>query len=293
MRVRGAAADPGENVAVRASPIIDPRMAARGEEVQGRRLRRRFHALVTLAAVLVLVVAAWGAARSPLLALRRTVVQVPTGARTTRAEVMFVAGLSHRIPMAELDVNAIAHRVARLPWVDSVSVARHWPDTVTISFSERRAAAQVAGVGGRWFQVDSSGRILETRLSPSPDLVIVGGPLVAGTPGMGLSRSWWAPVALANQLPASLRTVVSSVRAVRGDLQVVLANGGTIRLCGDDHLAAKLVATSTMLANVDPNLVGAIDVCVPSAPALLPRPPPPSPADSSPSPSLTPVAQGA
>lgn len=272
-----------ENVAVSPSPLIDPRMAARRDEVHGRRLRRRFHALVALAAVVVLVAAALGASRSALLALDRIVVRAPFGAQTPRQQVVLAAGLSHHPGMVEVDVGAVAHRVARLPWVDTVSVTRRWPHTVSISFTERRAAAQVAGASGRWLMVDSSGRILAARASPDPGLVIVAGPPVAGTPGMGLGPAWSAPVDLADQLPGSLRTVVASVRAIHGDLQVVLTNGGTIRLCGDDHIAAKLVATSTMLANIDPTLLGVIDVCVPSAPALAPRP----------TPSLTPATTGA
>lgn len=289
----------GENDGVRPSPIIDPRMAARREEVYGRHLRRRFHALVALAGILVLVAVALGAARSPLLALERTVVRAPLRAQTTRNQVTFVAGLAHQPGLVEVDVDAVARRVARLPWVETVAVDRQWPHTVTISFTERRAVAQVAGATGQWLVVDSSGRVLAARSSPSPDLVTVAGPPVAGTPGMGLGPAWSGSLDLATQLPVPLRTVVSSVGAVGADLRLTLVNGGTVRLCGDDRLASKLAAAATMLANVDPASLGMIDVCVPSAPALSPKSaplPPPASGPETPTsapPSLTHDGPGA
>lgn len=286
MRVREAKGHRGETVSVSAT-VIDPRMAARRQEVHGRHLRRRFHLLVATACALVALVAVMGAARSPLLALDHTTVQGPFGAQTTNGQILFVAGLTNHPPLAEIDVDAVARRVARLAWIDSVTVTRRWPHTLTIAFSERRAVAQVAGLGGQWLVVDASGRILASRPAPSPDLVSVHGSPVAGRPGMGLGRTWSAPLDLATQLPAPLRSAVASVGSLGPDLEAVLRSGGRIRLCGDDQLQAKLVATSTMLANVDPASLGVIDVCVPSAPALSPRPPPPS------TPSLTVPAEGA
>ncbi len=40
----------------------------------------------------------------------------------------------------EVDINAVSQRLRALPWVESVTVTRRWPDTLVIKLTERKAS---------------------------------------------------------------------------------------------------------------------------------------------------------
>jgi cell division protein FtsQ len=53
------------------------------------------------------------------------------------AEVLAAAAVQAGAPLAAVDTDAVATRVAALPPVESVHVGRSWPHTVTVTVTER------------------------------------------------------------------------------------------------------------------------------------------------------------
>lgn len=68
------------------------------------------------------------------------------------------AGLLH------LDVHAMSERLASLPWVDSVSVRRVWPDRLQLKVSEHRAVARWGE--NRW--LNDRGEVFSAPLEEGP-----------------------------------------------------------------------------------------------------------------------------
>jgi POTRA domain, FtsQ-type len=137
---------------------IDPRIRERLIAVRRAEGRRRLRFIcVTLAAVL-LGGTAIGITHSTWLAVHH--VEVTGDAHTGRGQVLATAGLRPGLLMVDVHPAQMARRLANLPWVDTASVSRHWPDSVQIRIRERQAAAQVATGPARAALIDLSGRVL-------------------------------------------------------------------------------------------------------------------------------------
>jgi hypothetical protein len=184
---------------------IDPRIRLRLVEIHKEQQRRRTRLIAIAGAAVVLVLAAWGLSRSPLLSVGH--VQVTGAAHVSRAEVLAAAGVAHSRQMIDLDPGTMALGVDSLPWVRDTRVSRRWPRTVVISVSERRPVALMAALGGAVAQVDATGRVLALTLAPVPGLPAVapappsiptspatGAGAGAGGSGAGSAGSGAAPV---------------------------------------------------------------------------------------------------
>ena len=83
---------------------------------------------------------------SPLLVVRQVAV---TGHQQLRSEqVVAAARVPMGTPLARQDVDAIARRATTLPAVQAASVSRRWPDTITVTVTERRPLLAVRQPGG-------------------------------------------------------------------------------------------------------------------------------------------------
>jgi cell division protein FtsQ len=162
---------------------------------RGRRPRRWLVATgVTVAVVVGLSAAGFAALHSRLLAASTVTV---TGERHESArQVVNASGLASGPSMLSVDPGLVAARIERtFPWVSSVTVAKHWPHTVSIIVMERKAVAEVLGPNGTSVLVDVTGR----RLGPV-------------TPGELLPRLEYAPAA--GEPPSTTATL--SATAVPG-----------------------------------------------------------------------------
>ena len=120
---------------------------------RGRRRRGRVIALLLIGAVL-LGSAAWLVYFSEFLVVRRVAV---AGERQLRPEqVVAAAQVPMGTPLALQDVDAIARRATTLPAVRAASVSRSWPDTITVTVTERRPVLAVRQVAG-FALVDNEG----------------------------------------------------------------------------------------------------------------------------------------
>lgn len=264
-----------------ASPMIDPRIAARRAGVEaeaaavGARRKRRV-AVMTLALV-VLVGAGALVLLSPLVSVRT--VEVRGATRTGSAAVRAASGLSSRPPLVRIDEERVRSRITAMPWVQRVRVERHWPHTVVLSIEERQPAVVVPCLGGGAASclVDLSGRVLapvtdDPRAAAA--LPRLAGVPAAGGPGTALPAAARGPLAVALALPAALRPLVLGVRSEGNEVALDLQAPGreatppVVRLGSADRLADKLTAAATVLARTSVNGVAVLDVRVPESPAL-------------------------
>ena len=110
-----------------------------------RRIRRIRRALIVVLVVALLAAAGWLVGFSSVLATERVAV---SGTRLLTVDgVKTAAAVPIGLPLARQDTTAIAERVASLAPVDTVTVDRSWPNTVSIKVVERTPLVAVEGRG--------------------------------------------------------------------------------------------------------------------------------------------------
>jgi len=262
------------------SPMIDPRIAARREQVEAdaaavMRRRRRWR-LVGVAALALIVGAGAVTVLSPLAGVRT--IEVTGASRTGSDAVRSATGLRSGAPLVRIDTDAVVARVAALAWVRRVTLERRWPRTVVLTVEERTAVAVTpCRAVPQGCLVDRSGRVLgpvvpdDGTTATLPRLV---GVPVAGDPGTQLPETAQGPLAVASILPSALRPLVAGVRGegaeVTLDLEAPGRSGGppVVRLGPLERVPEKLTAAATVLARTSVNAVAVLDVRVPESPAL-------------------------
>ena len=235
-----------------------------------RRSRRpadpRRKLLVTLAvAVLVLGTAAYVVLASPLLAVRT--VQVD-GVRTlSDAQVAEAAGVAEGTPLARVDTDAAAARVARLPQVASAVVTRGWPGTVVVTVVEREPVAVVGQAGNRQL-VDAGGTVFDTITGDPPNGVV---PLDVPEPGPGDPATTAALEAL-TALPRDVREQVTGVAArTADDVTLTLTDGRSVLWGSADRTERKAEVLDALLEQIEAGTLEpaeTLDVSTPDAVVL-------------------------
>ena len=110
---------------------------------------------------------------SPVLSARAVAV---SGTKVlTRQEVLAAAGVDVGTPLARVDTEAVAGRVAGLPPVAEVTVVRNWPNTLQITVTERRPRLAVPATSG-YLIADASGVVFEAVADAPSGLVLVDAP---------------------------------------------------------------------------------------------------------------------
>jgi cell division protein FtsQ len=251
----------------RASPgsqvVIDPRMRSRRIAVQRDAGRRRLRRLTLVLGGVAVVLAAFVATQTPLLDVDR--ITVEGARRTTPADVRAAARIERGAPLLGVDVGRAASRVEELPWVDRAEVVRRWPGTIEIRVTERAPAAVVEIAKGRTALVDRGGRVLEVTATPPGGLAELRGVDGRIVEGGALDRRTRAALAV---LDALQQRLPGAIVAVSTDLDAKLVDGGTVRFGTTHQLDDKVVATHTVLADVDTACLEVLDVRVPGSPAL-------------------------
>ena len=167
-----------------------------------------FFALVAVAIVATL---GWALLGSKLLIVRS--VQVTgTGPLVSRAEVLRAARIQPGLPLIRVNAAAVAARVERIQQVQSATVSRSWPSTVTIVVLPRTPVFAVASAGG-YALVDAFGVTVRQSVTrpPALPLLTVGAP---GAPPAGSLRGSQAVRAAARVLAELPPPVAHQVRLV-------------------------------------------------------------------------------
>lgn len=258
------------------SPVrvpIDPRIRQRRIEVRRDEGRRRLRLLVGAGSVVVAGLLGWLATRSPVLDV--DTVRVRGARQSTTSAVERASGITTGDAMVDVDEAAVARRVEALPWVDEATVRRHWPGTVIVSVTERRAVVSARGENRAWLLVDADGRLLARRSYPQAGLpAIEGGPFGAA-PGQSIAATGRGALEVARAIGRGDRVGDIPVVAVvdGGQLELRLVHdergcGGVVRFGPPDQVREKLLAVFTVLDHVDLEGLAVLDVRVPSAPVI-------------------------
>jgi cell division protein FtsQ len=207
---------------------------------KARRLRarsRRWIAVLLLGAVLGIAGGvAWALLGSRFFSVRSVVV---TGTHLVpESEVLAVADVEPGTPLIRVNTSRIAARVLTIRQVRSVRVSTSWPDRVVIAVQERTSSLAVALPGGGFDLIDAHGVIVRSVATRPRGL-----PLYSTTAAVSSLRGdpdVGAAAAVLGELPASLRSSVSSVTAPSPDqVTLQLRSGVTILWGGADDAAAK------------------------------------------------------
>lgn len=221
------------------------------------------------AAVAALALGTLVAAHSPLFAARHVTV---TGAvHESRQAVLRAGGLMGSPPLFDVSSARSAAAIEALPWVQSATVDRRFPDGLTVSVTERTPLVAMSRRGGASALVDGSGRVLSWSAGAPPAGTIVLIALVrVGAPGTHLTGSVQGGLAVAQSLgPAGLEGKVQQVvEAADGSVTLVLAGGVRALLGQAEQVGSKLDALASVLAGAAPAGAEIIDLRVPGEPTV-------------------------
>lgn len=235
-------------------------------------------ALAAVAAVLLFTGATWTTTRSALLDVDH--ISVSGGSIVTAAEATAGAGLRSGQPMVSVDTAAAERRLRRLPWVDTATVERAFPNTIRIRLTERMAVAAAARPAGGWVLLDRGGRVLAEQADRPGNLPQVNG--AGGTPAPGENLEGARPALdVVAALPEGIRRDVQSV-TLEGEAVTLSMGTRAIRIGPPTQLAAKVAALGVLLERVGSRSVAVLDVRVPQAPVVVPAAS--TPATSTPAP---------
>jgi cell division protein FtsQ len=79
--------------------------------------------------------------------------------KSSRSEILALAGLKPGDPMLKLDLNKIGARLEKNPWIETVRLRRRFPGTLAVDITERKEVA-IANLG-YLFYIDTKGKIFK------------------------------------------------------------------------------------------------------------------------------------
>jgi cell division protein FtsQ len=249
------------------SVSVDPRLAARRQQVQESWARRRLRWIVALVAIVIMVGVGIALARSPWLAVRTVAVSGVTNAEVTA--VLDVHDLAVGVPTISVEAGLIEQDLLKDPWVAQADVAVTWPGTVEVTILERHPAAWIQGPGA-WWLVSGDGVVLESG-TPGEGEPIVHASVGALVPGMTITQSDLSGAfEFLALLPSSLATGASAEVTLEGIQATV--DGYQVLAGNHRDIPAKVATVVAMLeAGVESGWV--INVISPERPgALNPQP---------------------
>lgn len=244
---------------------VDPRIAARREQVERDRGRRRRRWLLPGLAVGCLVAGAWFASRTALLDV--DTVRIESGEHVTEEQIREAAGVAPGDQLVDLDAASIRDRLLALPWVADASVQVEWSGTVSIEVTERQplAAVEDRATGG-WLLVDTEGRVLGPLAEPGW-LVLEG--VVPAPVGERLGGPADQALAVARSLTPGVRSRVSAVVVgADGEVQLRILPSGEVLFGSATEVEDKVLALRTVFGQVDDRCLATLDVRVPDRPVI-------------------------
>jgi cell division protein FtsQ len=154
----GASGRAAGGAAPKRRPPADRRIAERRKAIIAARVRRRRRILGWSLAALALAFGVAYLIRTPLFGL--SAVRVEGTRMVTEAEVVAASQVRLGEPYLGLDLAAIRARVAALPRVAAVRVARDYPSSLRITVRERPPVASVSS-GSVFWLVAADGTVLD------------------------------------------------------------------------------------------------------------------------------------
>jgi cell division protein FtsQ len=183
--------------------------------------------------------------------------------------VLHASGLDDHPSMIGLNDATIRHNLAQFPWINSVQVTKHWPNTVVVTVHESVAVAVAFSSTHHLYFVDGAGR----ALGPAP--MDVNLPtlkyLDRSSTSWPFERAGRAAAYVASQLPRAFETQVSTISDnAKGDVTLQLTTPVTFILGPPTALHAKFVAIASVIAHSTLVPGDVVDVTVPDELAVTP-----------------------
>jgi len=240
---------------------IDPRLAARREQVAEAHARSHFSRVMWLLAFGVVVAGAAWLARSPFLALSS--IDVKGMEKSELAEVLTSAGLVTGRPMITIRTGEVEAALLTDPRVENATVHLAWPQTARVFVEPRRPVAWAPHQGG-WVKVAVDGVVISTADTPDASLPILNIEGVGVKPSSSALGGLMFLLALAPQPGAEVE-----VRMVGDDLWALVA-GTEVRLGRPIDMEAKARAlVALFLQGIPPDT--SVNLLAPTRPALIPQ----------------------
>ncbi|WP_116948419.1 cell division protein FtsQ/DivIB [Jiangella endophytica] len=229
-----------------------------------QRLRRLLGVLLALLGVAVVSGLVWLVGWSSVLSVKSVSVEgVPS---SLSDEVLSLAEAPVGTPLARVDTDAVAERVAELPEAASVEVRRSWPSTLTIDVTPRVPVAAVS-VDGSWWSVDETGALFGAADSRPDGLPVLSAPGDDSASDVD-DAVRAAGVTVLTGLPDSLYDLVDTVEArSEADIRLELSDGALVRWGTADDIDRK---AEVLLALIDSQEEppSSYDVSAPEHPAV-------------------------
>jgi cell division protein FtsQ len=184
-------------------------------------------------------------------------------------DVLAASGLNTHPSMMGLSDATIEHNLSRFPWINSVEVTKHWPNTVVVTVHESVAVAVAFSSSHHLFFVDSAGR----ALGPAPINVSLPtlqylNPTSSSWP---YERAGRGAAYVASQLPRAFTTQVASITDdAKGSITLHMTTPVTFILGPPTGLHAKFVAIASVIAHSTLVPGDVVDVTVPDELAVTP-----------------------
>lgn len=200
--------------------------------------------------LVVAIVMAWLLFFSSVFGFEKVVIK---GADTATVKAINEQAIPDGSPLISLDIGAIRDRVEKLPMVQSATVSRSWPQSITITIVPRVPVAVVTVPGG-YSNIDANGVVFGSRSSAGNLPVIQ----LSGKVDLTARKS---AALVAGSLPTEILHQVQSISVRTMDDIVLNLKGGRRVEWGSPADSETKSRIATVLLNRGSKVV---DVSVPS-----------------------------
>ncbi len=181
--------------------------------------------------------------------------------------VLAASGLESQPAMIDVSASSIDQRLSAFAWIQSVSVTKHWPNTLFVSVRERAAVAVAFDSQHVLRYVDDLGHDLgpAPRQANLPTLVY----LDATKPTWPYLRAGRAAAFVASRLPRAFAAQVSQITEdAQGIVALKLTTPVSFILGPPTNLTAKFVSIASVIAHATLQAGDVVDASVPGALAV-------------------------
>ena len=231
--------------------------------VVGQPWRRRRRTLIVAALITLVLVAGAGIAVLTVPALQVRTVAVSGLGYVQEDAISQVTDPEVGTAMALVRPGELANRIEQVPGVATAQVERSWPDTITVTVTERTPIAQLTRLDGSTVILDVHG--VELPDAAAQDAALM--PLAVGEGARDPEGAAEAMIEAASALPPEIADGVRAVTATSpNDVTMTLAleNGATKTVVWGDAADAELKGKVVAALLDQPGTV--IDVSSPVAP---------------------------
>jgi cell division protein FtsQ len=180
----------------------------------------------------------------------------------TEAQVLSASGLASHPAMIDVSASSIERNLVSFPWISSVSLSKHWPDSVVVTVHESSSVAVGYNSHHVLEYISASGQDLGTAplAANLPTLAYAGaslGPWPFAGPARGAAE-------VASQLPKAFAGQVAEVTEnAQGDVTLKMESPVSFVLGPPSNLHAKFVAIASVILHTTLGVGDVVNVTVP------------------------------